>query len=296
MQSTASTAGRGWNEGGDVSMVDEIGLRDIESQIKCQIDSGDDVPLVQIALKGLNSSGTLNQFFVVCEKKHITKFIVNPSTIVAEKGSNVIDPEGGIDIHELKKDYSKFFEYTPQNVSLYFDQFLNFYTLEYWDNAALALRILYEKIVYDNFGGWVFYPDLKKLNICSDEILAINENIKTLGFGPFIQFLVSSGFKDDIQKAVNSGETQVIHRKKVYDEKRFKILSEANKNYPASDSKIKKLIGNLQTLQSNYEKLSPAVHGRTLITSPELENICKDALIMYQLFFEDNNSWGVEYD
>ena len=264
--------------------------------LKCQIDDTDQIPFTKVSIYRYNSKKMFTDFYAVCEKKHITKYIINPPQISSDP-SDIIAKANGLQssLEDWKKNYPSFFRNTIGRIYSYFEQFVNYFTLEYLDSASFSLRTLYERIVYENFGVWVFYPNLPSIHRSSSEYKCVNEKIKKLGFQIFILVLISSNFR---KKISNNKQSCIEYKGKEYEGERLKILREITENtinYKQIGNEIISQKQNLQNLQHDYDPLSSSVHGYKPISSVDLQSICEHVLKMYNDFFNNSNSWGV-YD
>ena len=155
---------------------------DVSGLVECQIEKKDEIPCSSIALYSNGSSNKFSDFYVICENKHITHYLINPKVSPKPEDYITMANELQYDLQKWKKDYQSFFHNAIGRIYSYFEQFVNYFTLEYLDSASFSLRTLYERIVYESFGVWVFYPNLPSIDRSSSEYKCINEKIKNLGF------------------------------------------------------------------------------------------------------------------
>lgn len=262
---------------------------DVSGLVECQIEKKDGIPCTSIALYSNGYSNKFSDFYVICENKHITHYLINPKVSPKPEDYITMENELQYDLQKWKKDYPSFFHNAIDRIYSYFEQFVNYFTLEYLGSASFSLRTLYERIVYENFGVWVFYPNLPNIGITGKAYEDINDSITSIGFANFILFLISKDFRNTIMKT-NSTDN-IKYGTMEFNKTRSQILRKINSNYNAIQSRIQPLENNLKKLYDDYPKLSSSVHGYKPLAKPELENICEHVLKMYNDFFNNSNSW-----
>ena len=228
-----------------------------------------------------DQSTYIGEIYLMCENKHVIKYYRNPD--------KTLDPDSKSSyFSELLTDFPHFLKGTPYDVFVHFEYLRNFITTEYWYGAAYSIRVLLEKLIYDNFGTYLFgsKPTLSsKAN--KTELEEISKKIDQVGFGRLLGILGDEKFRDDIK--------QGIYKKLKNDN-----LSLAIKAIAKIDSDPTNRIylshEDYKDFQTQYAILSAGLHPRAPIDLPTAEIALGTVLKGYEDYFVKNNTWMVSYE
>ncbi len=241
----------------------------------CYYHATDEINSMELCDQNTKFVGSL---YLMCNNAHVLKFYRNPNgTLAADSVSTIFN--------SLKCKYKTFFQYTPSKVFEHFHYTLNFLTTEYYYGAAYSIRTLAERLIYDNYGTRVYYED-EVINSDDPRIEEISNNIKDIGFKPFIILLESSKTRNRVKK----GKTFK------HDPKQLEQAQKAVSKITAHPA----LFTSLNTLDFNKiidvaDKTSPVLHGRTQMNSVLAYELLKDTLEVYTNYFKKCKKWGVNY-
>lgn len=228
-----------------------------------------------------DQSTYIGEIYLMCENKHILKYTRNRD--------KTLDPDSiSAYFSEYKIYFPHFLSHTPEDVLVHFEYVRNFITTEYWEGAAYSIRVLLEKLIYDNYGPY-FFGSKPKLSSKADksELEEISKKIDHVGFNRLLGILEDEKIKDDIKQGIYKKlkDDNLSLAKAVI----AKIDSDPTNSiyFPPEDYK---------NFQKQYSMLSAGLHPRTPIDLSQAEKALEIILKGYEDYFNKNNSWGVLYE
>lgn len=242
--------------------------------VKCNFNKSDSIPVVELSRNPLPTKA-IEEVFVVCRERHISAYEYNP---IVHHDSPLIPAENiNRDLSKINTDfYESVYLNLPHAVGIHYEAFQNFYSLGYVEGAAMALRVLIELFVRDNYGNFIWEVAKGKdtLHIEGDKD-AIDQLVDNL-WSPRLSQLLG------LLSGNNPGSEQ--------------WLKDVNKKYKATrGNKIWVSPASFGKLKASHKKASGIVHGSDNITNTsKLKSPMIDVLTVIKEYF-DKNVWGVEY-
>ena len=252
------------------------------TQINCYYNKGDSIASLEVCNSG---SVYIGEMYFMCENKHVLKYYKNPDgTIVSDSLSNYFD--------SFNEKYPLFFKSTPIEVFIHFEYIRNFMITEYFSGAAYSIRTLAERIIYENYGVYLF-SNKQKLSDYSDkgDITDISEIINKINFGKLITLLMSSRSREKVLNSNNQCDDLKLNGEGL---KYAKNASQKINGNSCNIIFLKKK--DFQLIQEVYDATSPALHGRHQMDSSRASENLEKVLKFYQAYFENGNEWRTLYD
>jgi len=252
-------------------------------KIYCYFEPADSISSFE--LKNPNSSFA-GEVYLMCDNKHVLKYIRNPDgSVYPDQVSNTLI--------SLKDKYPKFFSNNiADDIMEHYNYALYFITTEYWSGAAYSIRMLLERLIYDNYGPY-FFSEKYYLNFKTDreELENIYSGIGEIGFLYFITTIFSDRFRKHIK------EGKIPNSLKGKDHARDNLMRMINKIDQDINNKIFTIIKEYyQDFKTQYDNLSAGLHPRTPIDRADAEKALDVVLAGYQSYFSNGNTWRVKYD
>ena len=228
-----------------------------------------------------DQSTYIGEIYLMCENKHVLKYYRN--------SDKTLDPDSiSAYFSELKTHFPHFLKDTPYDVFVHFEYVRNFITTEYWHGAAYSIRVLLEKLIYDNFGPYLF-GSKPKLSSKADkpELEEISKKIDQVGFSRLLGILGVEKFRDEIKQ----GRDKKLKNNNLSLAK--EVIEKIDRDptnriyFPPED---------YENFQRQYSMLSAGLHPRTPIDLPQAESALEIILKGYEDYFVKNNSWKVLYE
>lgn len=252
------------------------------SHIKCYYNEGDSIPSLEICDSG---SKYIGEMYFMCENKHVLKYFKNPDgTIVKDSLSVYFD--------SFNEKYPLFFSSTPNEVFIHFEYIRNFMITEYFAGAAYSIRTLAERIIYENYGVYLF-SNKQNLSNYSDikDIEDISEMINMINFGILLTLLMSSRSREKVLKSNDQCKKPRLGGKGL---QYAKNASQKINDNSSDNIFLKK--EDFRLIQEVYDATSAALHGRKPMDSSSASENLEKVLKFYQAFFNNGNKWRTLYD
>lgn len=252
------------------------------SGINCYYNKGDSITSLEACNSNSNYCG---EMFFMCENKHVLKYYRNPDgTVDKDSLSDYFD--------SLSEKYPLFSTLTPNEVYIHFEYVRNFMVTEYFFGAAYSIRTLAERIIYENYGIYLF-SDAPKLSGYSDsnEIVEISNKIKKINFGILITLLMSEKSRKEVLKSKDECKKPRLKGEGL---EYAKIVSGKINSNLTNNIFLRK--EEFQLLQQVFEDTSGTLHGRAPMDSSKASENLEKVLNFYQTYFEKGNEWRTLYD
>ncbi|MDA8055073.1 MAG: hypothetical protein M0Z77_05405 [Thermoplasmatales archaeon] len=223
-----------------------------------------------------------------CERKHVLSFLKNPGTA----------PPQPSDVSQyyntLADNYQNFFKNSDDVTFEQFTNIISLRQLEYWSGTSFAIRLFGETLIYANYGTYAWYGDITlKSKTNKDLIDKIYDKIGKLGFGTFMNIVISSRWKRDL---INNNPQFCANRYHLKDD-RLSYAIDAARNLQALTRSVQWIKPDtLKKIQNVFEILSPIVHSRGIVDPSIIDSSLKDVLDAYEEFYSKKNSWRIIYE
>lgn len=250
--------------------------------INCYYDKGDSVRSLEVCD---SDSDYLGEMYFMCENKHVLKFFRNPDgTLDKDSLSEYFD--------SFSPKYPLFFKLTPNRVFIHFENVRNFMVTEYFYGAAYSIRTLAERIIYENYGVYLFSSQPRLSNHSDrNEIEDISNKINKINFGILLTLLMSANSRDNVLASANECRNPNLKGDGL---DYAKTASEKINSNPSDNIFLRK--EDIKLLQEVYEGTSPALHGRVPMDSSSASENLEKVLKFYQAYFGKGNEWRTIYD
>ena len=253
--------------------------------LKCHISDSDRIPVEEFCSDSNSFGGDLLLF---CERKHVLSFSKNP-------GGFPPQPSNFSQYYStLAGNYPNFFKNSNEVTFELFTDIINLRQLEYWSGTSFAIRLFCETLIYANYGIYAWYGDTALKNKTDrNEIDVVYKKISKLGFGVFMNIVISSKWKENLIK----NKLELCGRKYGLKDERYSYAVEAARNLQAVTSSVQWIkSGTLQKVKIAFELLSPYVHAREIVSHDIIDICLTDVLDAYEEFYSNNNPWRIIYE
>lgn len=253
--------------------------------LKCHFEDSDSIPIEKFCRDPNSFVGDL---FLFCEKNHVLHFLKNPK-------KSILAPSSTTEHYVTFQDsYRNFFK-KCENVT--FEQLINIINLrqlDYWAGTSFAIRLFLESLIYQNYGIFAWYGEIKlREKTDKGKIEDVNNKIGRLGFSTFMNIVISNKWKEDL----TSGDSNLIENRYKLKDDRLSYAVEAAEN-------LKKITTNppwislnkLKKVQKVFEDLSPLVHARNVSDPSVVDSGLVNVLDAYEEFYSNNNQWRITYE
>ena len=243
--------------------------------VKCNFNESDSIPVVELSRNPLPKKA-IEEVYIVCRERHITAYEYNP---IVKRGPPLIPAENvNRDLSKINTDfYDSVYLNLPHAVGVHYEAFQNFYSLGYVEGAAVALRVLIELFVRDNYGNFIW------------EVAKGKSTLHIEGDKAAIETLVNNLWSPKLSQLLGllSGDNPSSES----------WLKEVQKKYNATrNNKIWVSPPSFGKLKASHKKASRIVHRSDNISdTSKLKSPMIDVLAVIKEYFANDNEWGVEY-
>lgn len=250
----------------------------MRQRINCYFEDTDNIYSLELCDDQSTYSG---EIYLMCENRHVLKYTRNID--------KTLDPDPtSAYFSEYKTYFPHFLSDTPEDVLVHFEYVRNFITTEYWHGAAYSIRVLLEKLIYDNYGPY-FFGSKPKLSSKADksEVEEISKKIDHVGFSRLLGILGEEKLRNQIKQGTYTKLKD--NNLELAEEVIAKIDSDPTNRiyFPSED---------YAHFQKQYSMLSAGLHPRTPIDLSSAEKALEIVLKGYEDYFVNKNSWAVLYD
>jgi hypothetical protein len=253
--------------------------------LKCHITDSDSIPVEEL----YNTSNSFGgQLLLFCERKHVLSFFKNP-------GDNLLRPSNISQYYStLPENYPNFFKNSNDVVFERFTDIINLRQVEYWSGTCFAIRLFLETLIYDNYGTYAWYRNMKlRSKTDKDKIEDVHNKIRSLGFETFMTIIISSTWRTDL---INRNLYLCENRYHLKDDRLSYAVEAATNLQKVSDSVHWISKNTLKSALEAFKTLSPHIHSKEIVDPAKIDDSLIHILNAYEEFYSYRSSWGVIYE